>query len=598
MALRAFQSDVQQRGFEALRNLSYERPGERLHIVEVMPTGGGKTVLTASNVSLLDAPQLVMAHRQELVAQQSLALARWGVRHDVIADPSTVSAIRRYQMDEIGANFIDQRSHVRVAGVDTVLARRTDPWFARVGYVHCDEAHHVLKHNKWGRTILEVTPHAHSIGYTATPGRADGQGLGADFDGIFHAMVEGPRPRDLINWGYLTDYRYIAEEPPPDLDLSQISLAADGDFNRKKLSKAVHESKRLVGDVVKAYVRWAPNKLGITFTTDVEEAVKIAAAFRQHGVSAEVVHGKTPEGLRRDLLARFRRREILMLVNVDLFGEGFDVPACEVVILARPTKSFPLYAQQCGRVLRVMVDGSIYRRWGDYTDDERLAFIAASTKPNGIIIDMVNNWREHSMPDNLRRRWSLERRISKREKDNLIVEMTRCTNPACCRAYERFLKACPCCNTAPEITPAQRRSVEQVAGDVAELSPEALAVLRGQVDANLAPPKYPFGANEIVRRGILNRHMEKTQELKRLEFAMQLWGAGQSALAPRPLSDAEQARAFYLTFGVDVLSAQALNRADAQALRERVERAMAVDNIVLADNNSANHGEKHYANHV
>ena len=94
----------------------------------------------------------------------------------------------------------------------------------------------------------------------------------------------------------------------------------------------------VVGDVVEHYKRLAMGKLGVTFASDVETATDIASRFRAEGVPAEVVSGKTPDHLRASILRRFKNREILQLVNVDLFGEGFDLPAIEVVSMARPTR--------------------------------------------------------------------------------------------------------------------------------------------------------------------------------------------------------------------------------------------------------------------
>lgn len=586
--LRHFQSELNRRGRETHLFLRYAYPHRRAHVLKVAPTGGGKTVMMGDDILQRDMPQIAIAHRQELVGQISKALAACGIRHGIIAPDNVVSAIRRQHIDEIGANFVSQTSHVRVAGVDTLVARGpSDPWLAQVRHAHIDEAHHVQMANKWGRGIL-MLPNADSTGWTATAGRADGRGLGADNDGIYHALVEGPKPRHLIDWGFLTDYRYVCETVS-DLDLSKVALAADGDYNKKKLSTAVHASKRIIGDVVDAYLKWGAGKLGITFATDIEAASEYTDAFRRAGVAAEIVTGKTPDALRQSILARFRRGDVKMLVNVDLFGEGFDVPAVEIVILARPTKSFSLYAQQVGRVLRVMVEAWLAKQWGSFTDAERLGHIAVSRKPVGIVVDLVGNVFVHGVPDSLRRKASLERRAGtggSRERDPDVIPMKMCTNksPLCLRPYERHLSSCPHCGYAPE--PAGRSSPEQVDGAVGELSPEALRILRGEMERNFSPPTYPFNAAGPVRAGIWNRHQEKLEELQRLQQSMALWGAGQSALSARPLSDAEQARLFYLTFGVDILSAQSLARADALKLREKVDRIIAIDNIRAADNNA------------
>ncbi len=424
-----------------------------------------------------------------------------------------------------------------MAGVDTLVRMPHSPWFDSVGLVVQDEAHHLLKRNKWGKAQA-MFRNARGLGVTATPTRADGNGLGSHADGVIDVMVDGPTMRQLIDDGWLTDYRIFA--PPSDIDFGQVTISAGGDFSPPALSKAVHKS-HIVGDVVQHYCRIAPGKLGVTFAVDVASAVEIAQAFRTAGVPAEVVSAKTPDILRAQILRRFRNREVLQLVNVDLFGEGFDLPAIEVVSMARPTQSYSLFAQQFGRALRPL-----------------------EGKGHAIIIDHVGNTNRHGLPD-APRVWTLDRREKRGPSQVGPVIPTR-TCPECTAAYERVRTACPYCGFAPE--PASRQSIEQVDGDLFELSPEALARLRGQTDA---PIKLPYGAKpEVI--GALKKHHRLSQEAQReLRDVMATWGGIHTG---RGDSIREAQRRFYLTFGVDVLSAQALGRHEAEELRERVRKSL------------------------
>ena len=285
---------------------------------------------------------------------------------------------------ELRQNFYDPLGRIGVAGVDTLIRRDTaDPWFVQCTLWQMDEAHHVLADNKWGKAT-ELFPNARGIGWTATPGRADGKGLGRWADGLMDALVMGPPMRDLIDAGYLTPYRVFCPRTE-DLDLSDVPVTASGDYSPEKLRKAVHQS-RIVGDVVKHYQRIAPGKKGVCFAVDIEDAIKITQAFRAANVRAELVTGETPDTARATILRRMRNGDLDMLVNVDLFGEGFDLPAIEVVIFARPTMSYVLYAQQFGRVLRTLAG-----------------------KTHGIVIDHVGNVIKHGLPD-AERPWTLDRR--------------------------------------------------------------------------------------------------------------------------------------------------------------------------------------------
>lgn len=586
--LRPFQKDLFDQTNAALARLELEHPERKPNVLIVSPTGSGKTVTMSELMVTYDAPQAAIAHRQELVGQISMALAKNGVRHGIVGAATTIAGIRAAQLEDLGINYVDPRAHIRVCGIDTLIKLPlSDPWLASVRRVHNDEAHHVLTANKWGRGSL-MFPNAQGIGYTATPTRADGAGLGRDWDGIYDQIIEGPKMRDLIRMGYLTDYRLVCPTVE-DLDLSSIPTSkATGDYVYEQVRKAVHKSKKIVGDVVNAYLYYARGKLGVTFAVDVEAATELAQAYRAAGVPAEVVTAKTPDALRRNILKRFKNREILQLVNVDLFGEGFDLPAIEVVSMARPTQSFALYAQQFGRSLRLMLDEDLAERWGDFTDEQRLAYIARSQKPQALVIDHVDNWVVHKLPDHVGRVWTLLPRASngnKKQEDDL-TPLRRCLNPEpvqpwgvlCFQTYERHLAACPHCGFAPEV--GSRGSPAAVDGDIHELSPEILAALRGEMAQNVEAPKTPYGASYQITAGIYNRHEEKLKELKLMADAISLWCAGQSALAPRPLSNSEQAKLFYLTFGTDVLTAQTLDRKNAAALRERVERRLQIDNIV------------------
>ncbi len=355
----------------------------KANVLAVSATGSGKTVIFADVIREHSGVSIAVAHRQELVTQISIALARVGVRHRLIGSSSLPKLCVKLHMDEIGRSYYDASAGCVVAGVDTLVRMpKTDPLFNQVTLGIQDEAHHMLDDNKWGKAAA-MFPNARWLGVTATPCRADGKGLGRHADGIFDAMVQAPGMRDLIRMGYLTDYRIFT--PPSDLDLSQVPLSAGGDFSPEPLRKAVHKS-HIVGDVVSHYTRLAKDKLGVTFAVDVEAATELAAAYRAAGVSAEVVSANTAPANRQIILRRFANRQIMQLVNVDLFGEGFDLPAIEVVSFARPTQSFTLFTQQFGRALRLMLAPDLIGLWDQFSDDERLAFIAASSKPNAIII--------------------------------------------------------------------------------------------------------------------------------------------------------------------------------------------------------------------
>jgi DNA repair protein RadD len=514
----------------------------------VLPTGGGKSLVLAKIAAAVQMAVCAIAHRGELVTQISLALAREGLRHRVIGPPALARRCTVCHLDELGRDFVQPNSRIAVAGVDTLVnLGPNDPWLAQVGLWIQDECHHVLVKNKWGKAAA-MFPNARGLGVTATPVRADGCGLGLHADGLFEEMFIGPTMRELIRDGFLTEYRPFA--PPSDIDLSNVALGANGDFSGPQLS-AARKRSHITGDVVQHYLKIAPGKLGVTFDVDIESATATAEAFRAAGVPAEIVSGKTPDALRASILRRFRNREVLQLVNVDLFGEGFDLPAIEVVSMARPTQSYSLYAQQFGRALRPMPG-----------------------KDRAIILDHVGNIVRHGLPD-APRVWSLDRRERRGKNTPADVIPTRvCANAECLGVYERVHVSCPYCGHEP--VPAGRSAPEQVDGDLAELDPAVLARLRGEAARINGAAQIPHGAGPAVAGAVIKNHYVRQQAHARLASAMALWGGWQQHLGR---SDRESWRRFYLSHGVDVATARTLNTADATALAERVERELSTNQV-------------------
>lgn len=544
-------------------------------VMPVVPTGGGKTVIVGEIIREFDVPTCAIAHRQELVGQISTALAREGIRHSLLAPKDVIRSIVAGHIETVGRSYYNANSHVRVAGVDTLVRinAANDPWFASVRLCVEDEGHHVLKGNKWGQAF-SMFANALGLFPTATACRADGRGLGLHADGLVDQLVFGPTMRQLIDMGYLTDYRVICSEPS--VDLADVDVSdATGDFNQYQVRKAVHRSSRLVGDVVREYLRWAGGKLGVTFAVDVESATEIAKAYNEAGVPAAVVTAKTPDDLRRSILRRFRNRELLQLVNVDLFGEGFDLPAIEVVSMARPTQSYSLYAQQFGRALRLMISDILAVAWDTYTDAQRRDFIAHSIKPKAMIIDHVENIKRHNLPDKPRG-WSLDRRDKRSSvKVTDAIPGRVCINEDCAQFYERVHKCCPYCGFYPP--PAERSSIVLVDGDLTELDEATLAMMRGaeiDLDAPIYVPQHLDGA---AARAAWNGVNEKLIAQRELRHAIGSWAAVHSAD-----DDSTNYRRFFHTFGIDVSAAKTLKRKDAEELAARIAAKLLIDGYVIA----------------
>jgi superfamily II DNA or RNA helicase len=530
-------------------------------VLLVLPTGAGKTVVFSSIMHDHRGCAAAVVHRKEIVSQIACSLARLGVKHRVIAPPKTVALIRRKQLKLYGKSYVDPNAQCGVVSVQTMTSRSSENdtelqrWLRQVTLCVLDEGHHYVTSGLWARAVEGVS-HAKLLQVTATPDRADGKGLGAHADGFAEEMIEGPSTKWLIDQGFLCRFTYKA--PSTDLDVRGLAITASGDFNSKALRARVVES-HIVGDVVRQYRQFADGKRAIVFASDVETAEEMAEAFRTDGVKAVSLNGKTDQGDRDRELDRFERGDLRVLVNVDLFDEGFDVPSVECVVLARPTQSLAKYLQMVGRGLRIM-DG----------------------KAEAVIIDPVRNWERHGMP-NWPRKWTLDGKEKGTGGKSDTIPMRVCTGtreqPGCTQPYEAYYTACPYCGTVP--VPAGRSVPEQVEGDLMELDVDGMAALFEKIDAaKMSDEAYVL---DMIGRNVPPKG--RSTELKRHQRANYRRGVLKELVAwwvgmqPDGRELAEKHRRFFHRFGTDIGTAFTLNANDTDALIATIQRRFAEDMV-------------------
>ena len=306
----------------------------------VLPTGSGKTIIAAALSQRVPARTLFVVHREELVHQ---AVAKFH-----LVWPEGDVGIVRGSQDE-------HDRHVVVASIQTLQQprrwQRLDP--ATFSLVILDECHHALAESY--QAVLTAlgflpTPRPGQIllGITATPERGDKASLAHVFERIVYRQSIG----DLIRQGYLTPVRGLQVRSR--VDLSQVRTRA-GDFDLKALSLAVDTPTRN-RLIVRAWQRYAAGRSTVAFTVDVAHAQHVAAAFQDAGIPADWVAGILRPDERAGRLQALRRGQVQVLANAMLLTEGWDEPTVSAVLLARPTKSRPLWIQMVGRGLRIAPD--------------------------------------------------------------------------------------------------------------------------------------------------------------------------------------------------------------------------------------------------
>lgn len=410
--LRPYQSDLIEQARAEIRTGDHS-------VLMVAPTGAGKTALAAfmlGNASARGKRCWFMVHRRELVTQSSRTFDKVGIEHGIVA-----AGFRQ-----------DRRSQVQIASVQT-LARRLDDVLPP-DMIVWDECHHIASES-WA-SIFSKFPDAIHIGLTATPCRLDGRGLG-DW---FNTLVEGPTTRWLIDNGFLSKYRLFAPSTP---DVASIKTRA-GDFVASELADHM-DKPSITGDAITHYKKLADGKRAIVFAANIAHSQHVVAQFQAAGYPAAHIDGKTDRAVRDKLLRDFEDGRIRVVSNVDLFGEGFDLPAIEAVILLRPTQSTGLYLQQVGRSLRT-----------------------SEGKTEAIILDHAGNALRHGLPDQIRE-WNLDAKPkTKRQRDTDIPAIKQC--PKCYSVHDP-MPVCP--NCGHQYTPTARE-IEQREGELVELREEMI----------------------------------------------------------------------------------------------------------------------------
>ena len=385
------------------------------HVMVQMPTGTGKTVLLAEIIRqqeltidkgelTIDNGQLgadngeltiggalskslkggeadgvlVVAHRRELIEQISETLREFGIEHGVIVSGKAVDMHKRVQVASIQTLHRMKPLLIPPKGESLEGLWTMDSGGMSFGMVIIDEAHHAQALTY--RELWERWPNARFLGLTATPCRMNG----ADFTDLFDVLLQSHHISWFIEQGWLSDFEYVSARPDSMMMQQVRRLAkrgADGDYQVKEMA-TVMDTTESVEHLYDTYNSYAHGKKGIVYAIDKAHAQHISEYYQAHGVKCCWIESKTPAAERCRLVESYRSGEVDVIVNVDIFSEGFDCPEVEFIQLARPTLSLSKYLQQVGRGMRV-----------------------SSGKPHVVILDNVGLYQTFGLPT-VDRDWS------------------------------------------------------------------------------------------------------------------------------------------------------------------------------------------------
>lgn len=341
------------------------------NILYQMPTGTGKTRLFTSIIRDINVwglrhnlvyRILIIAHRSELIEQCSQSLEKYHIKHGVLA--GTMKHKR------------DLMKTIQVASIQTIThpSNRCLIEDLQFDFIIIDEAHHAVANSY--QKLWEFCPDSKKLGVTATPWRMNNSG----FAKIFDAYIPSMSIKEFIHKGWLATYQYYSIPYNSEIIKSIESIREfeiDGDYKNSALIK-VFDTSKIRAQLYDSYEKNALGKKGIIYSISREHSEHICAQYRSHNVAIENIDSKTPTKVREEIIKAFKEGKIDIIVNVDIFSEGFDCPNIEFIQLARPTRSLVKYIQQVGRGLRkngnkrctILDNVGMYSRFG-LPDEER-----------------------------------------------------------------------------------------------------------------------------------------------------------------------------------------------------------------------------------
>ena len=320
-------------------------------VMAQMPTGTGKTVVLASVVeSFLGEHPLksvwIVAHRRELVSQIQETIER--VFSNRLAEKEDGSSDNLIEKPLDSSLFTLRSSLIKAMSIQW-LARHYDEIGEEPGMIVIDEAHHALA--KTYKEMWDRFPKAKFLGLTATPCRLNSKG----FIDLFDVLVQSWSVPEFISKGRLATYDFVSIKSNGVTQRLIDSLqkrGADGDYQNKEMDMLLNK-RPSIERLYRSFEEYGKDRKGIVYAINISHAKKIVELYQEHGIKAVAIDSKTPAAERQADIETFKKGDIQVLVNVDIFSEGFDCPDVEFVQLARPTLSLAKYLQMVGRGLRV-----------------------------------------------------------------------------------------------------------------------------------------------------------------------------------------------------------------------------------------------------
>ena len=305
----------------------------------VAPTGAGKTIMLSGVVGRMleanDAKAAVLAHREELTAQNVLKFAK--------VNPKISTSI-------FDARSKSWRGRTTFAMVPT-LARATNlDAMPALDLLVIDEAHHVAA-DRYRRIIdraRDRNPDICVFGVTATPNRGDKKGLRPVFSNVSDQISIG----ELIASGHLVPPRTFVIDVGTQDALNSVRKTVD-DFDMQAVDAIMNQTP-ITEAVIRHWKEKAGDRQTVVFCSTVDHARNVKEALIADGINADMIYGDMGTADRRNVLRAFEKGNVQVIVNVAVLTEGWDHQPTSCVVLLRPSSYKSTMIQMVGRGLRTV----------------------------------------------------------------------------------------------------------------------------------------------------------------------------------------------------------------------------------------------------
>lgn len=392
---------------------------EKGNTLGVAPTGAGKTLMIAWLLEQIGGRQLVLQHREELVNQNCDKFSR--------ITPGRSTSI-------YGIGTKDPSGDTIFGMVQTLGRNGGANALPPLDVLVIDEAHHAIA-DTYRRVVdaaREKNPDCLIAGFTATPARGDKRGLRPIFDNVCEQITL----KYLVDLGFLVPPRtFIASLPGLAEQLQNVKKSQNGEYDMDEVDTLmnIRANNRAV---VREWEKLASDRKTIVFCSTVRHAKEVCGEFQYHGVKADCVFGDTPN--RAEILERFDKGDLQILVNVAVLTEGYDCPPVSCIVLLRPCSFKSTMLQMIGRGLRIV-------------DPEEYPGVV---KKDCLVLDFGESLKTYG---------SLEQVPQLDDKETLEAPVKTC--PQCESEIPISVQECPICGYAFPL-PGERQPGDEETADV------------------------------------------------------------------------------------------------------------------------------------